>query len=168
LNRACHGVAEGEDGSKATAMYKFSLQSLLNHRKHIEENLDKELGRIKRVVNNEKRRLENVRKEKIKCREDLQKKQGDGKKVNEIILYFNYLDKLSKDIDKQKRCLKDVEKKYDIKRGELIEAMKKRKTLERLKEKEMKAFNYSEMKVEQDIMNEVAANRFIRKTSRPG
>jgi len=149
-------------------MYKFSLQSLLNHRKHIEENLDKELGRIKRVVNNEKRRLENIGKEKIKCRKELREKQGAGKKVNKIILYFNYLDKLSKDIDKQKRCLKDVEKEYDIKRSELIEAMKKRKTLERLREKEMKAFNYSEMKVEQDIMNEVAANRFIRKTFRPG
>ena len=105
------------------------------------------MGRIKRMVNNEKRRLDNIGQEKIKCRKELQKKQGDGNKVNEIILYFNYLDKLSKDIDKQKRCLKDVEKEYDIKRSELIEAMKKRKTLERLKEKEMKAFNYSEMKV---------------------
>jgi flagellar protein FliJ len=149
-------------------MYKFSLQSLLNHRKHIEENLEKELGRIRRVVNNEKRRLENIRKEKIKCRGEIQKRQGDGKKVNEIILCFNYLDKLSKDIDKQKRCLKDVEKKYDIKRSELIEAMKKKKTLDRLKEKEMKVFEYSKMKVEQDIMNEVAANRFINKTSGPG
>ncbi|MBW2252341.1 MAG: flagellar export protein FliJ [Deltaproteobacteria bacterium] len=149
-------------------MYKFSLQSLLNHRKHIEENLDKELGRIKRAVNNEKRRLENIKTEKLKCTKELPKKQGDGKKVNEIILCFNYLDKLSKDIDKQKRCLNDVEKEYDIKRNELIEAMKKRKTLEQLKEKDMKAFNYSKMKVEQDIMNEVAANRFIRKTSRTG
>lgn len=146
-------------------MYKFSLQSLLNHRKHIEENLEKELGRIKRAVNNEKRRLKNIIKEKIKYRKELKKNQSDGKKVNEIILYFNYLDKLSKDIGKQKRCLKDVEKEYNIKRSELIEAMKKRKTLERLKEKEMKAFNYSEMKVETNIMNEVAANRFIRKTS---
>jgi len=64
----------------------------------------------------------------------------------------------------KKRCLKEIEKEYDIKRSELIEAMKKRKTLDRLKEKEMKAFNYSEMKVEQDMMNEVAANQFIRKT----
>ena len=146
-------------------MYKFTLQSLLNHRKHIEENLDRELGHIKRSVNNEKRKLENIIKNKIKSTKELQKKQGDGKKVNEIILCFNYLDKLSKDIDKQKRCLKDVEKEYDIKRSELIEVMKKRKTLERLKEKEIKAFNYSEMKVEQDIINEVASNRFIRKTS---
>ena len=149
-------------------MYKFSLQSLLNHRKHIEENLDKELGKIKRAVNKEKKRLENITKEKIQCQQKLQKKQGDGKKVNEIILCFNYLDKLSKDIDKQKRCLKDVEKEYDIKRSELIEAMKKRKTIDRLKEKEMKAFNYSEMKVEQDMMNEVAANQFIRKTYQSG
>lgn len=148
-------------------MYKFSLQTLLDHRKHIEETLDKELGRIKREVNNEKGRLENIIKKKIKCKAELEKKQGDGNKVNEIILCFNYLDKLSKDIDEQKGCLKGVEKKYNIKRGELIEAMKKRKTMERLKEKEMKAFNYSKMKVEQDMMNEVAANRFIRKTSRP-
>jgi flagellar FliJ protein len=149
-------------------IYKFSLQSLLNHRKHIEENLEKELGRIKREVNNEKRRLENIIKKKIKCREELKKMQGDGKKVNEIILCFNYLDKLSKDIDKRKGRLKDVEKKYDLKRSELMEAMKKRKTLDRLKEKEMKAFEYSKMKVEQNIMNEVAANRFINKTSEPG
>jgi len=146
-------------------MYKFSLQPLLNHRKHIEENLDKELGRIKRAVNNEKRKLENIVKEKIKYREELHEKQGDCKRVNVIILCFNYIDKLSKDIDEQKRCIKDVEKKYNIKRSELIEAMKKRKTLDRLKEKEMKEFNYSEMKVEQDIMNEVASNRFTKKTS---
>ncbi len=146
-------------------MYKFNLQSLLNHRKHIEENLDKELGQIKRTVNREKRRLESIANEKMNCQQKLQKKQGDGKKINEIILCFNYLDKLSKDFDKQTRCLQDVEKEYDIKRSELIEAMKKRKTLDRLKEKEMKAFNYSQMKVEQDMMNEVAANQFIRKTS---
>ena len=146
-------------------MYKFSLQSLLNHRKHLEENLDKELGRIKRAVNIEERRLERLTKNKIKCQQDLQKNQDDGKKINEIILCFNYLDKLALDIDKQKKCLKNVEKEYEIKRSELIEAMKKRKTLVRLKEKEMKAFNYSEMKVEQDIMNEVAANQFSRKTS---
>ena len=146
-------------------MYKFSLQSLLNHRKHLEENLDKELGQIKRAVNREKRRLESIANEKMNCQQKLQKKQGDGKKINEIILCFNYLDKLSKDFDKQTRCLQDVEKEYDIKRSELIEAMKKRKTLDRLKEKEMKASNYSQMKVEQDMMNEVAANQFIRKTS---
>ena len=146
-------------------MYKFSLQSLLNHRKHLEENLDKELGQIKRAVNREKRRLESIANEKMNCQQKLQKKQGDGKKINEIILCFNYLDKLSKDFDKQTRCLQDVEKEYDIKRSELIEAMKKRKTLDRLKEKEMKAFKYSQMKVEQDMMNEVAANQFIRKTS---
>jgi len=146
-------------------MYKFSLQSLLNHRKHIEENLDKELGRIKRLANKEKRRLENIRKEKIKSAKKIQKKQGEGNKVNEIILCFNYLDKLSKDIDRQKKCLKNVEKEYDKKRSELIEAMKKRKTIERLKEKEMKAFSYSKMKAEQEIMNEVAAKRFIRKNS---
>ena len=75
---------------------------------------------------------------------------------------------MAKDIDEQKKRLKGVEKRYNIKRGELIAAMKNRKTLERLKEKEIKAFNYSNMKVEQDMMNEVAANRFIRKTSRPG
>ena len=146
-------------------MYKFSLQSLLNHRKHLEENLDKELGRIKRALNIEVRRLERLTKNKIKCQQNLQKKQDDGKKINEIILCFNYLHKLSIDIDKQKKCLKDVKKEYEVKRSELIEAMKKRKTLDRLKEKEMKAFNYSEMKVEQEIMNEVAANQFSRKTS---
>jgi len=146
-------------------MYKFSLQSLLNHRKHLEENLDKELGRIKRAVNIEERRLERLTKNKIKCQQNLQKNQDDGKKINEIILCFNYLHKLSIDIDKQKKCLKNAEKDYEIKRSELLEAMKKRKTLDRLKEKEMNEFNYSEMKVEQEIMNEVAANQFNRKTS---
>lgn len=123
---------------------------------------------MKRAVNIEKRKLESITKEKINCQQKLHQKQDDAKKINEIILCFNYLDKLSKDIDKQKRCLKEIEKEYEIKRSELIEAMKKRKTLDRLKEKEMKAFNYSEMKVEQDMMNEVAANQFIRKTYQSG
>jgi flagellar FliJ protein len=146
-------------------MYKFSLQSLLNHRKHIEENLDKELSQVKRAMNIEKRRLESIIRDKINCQQRLQKKQSSGKKIHEIILCFNYLDKLSKEIDTQTRRLKDVKKEYQLKRGELIEAMKKRKTLDRLKEKEMKAFDYLQMKNEQEMINEVAANQFIRNTS---
>lgn len=144
-------------------MYKFTLEPLLNHRKLEEENLQKELGACKTCLAEENRKLRTYKKEKNKLLGEMQQKQGEGITASENLLYFDFINRLSRDLDKQKVRLSEAEKIYDRKREELIEAVKKRKILEKLKDKKLAEYNQILEKSEQDFINEAAISQFNRK-----
>lgn len=142
------------------SMYKFTIQPLLNHRKFIEEILQKELSLFKRLLADEKKKLKDYEKARNRFLVELRQKQRESITVSENHLYFNFLVRLASDLDKQRDIVLEVEKKFDQKRDDLIEAMKNRKMLEKLKEKHLKAYNHKLMKNEQDFLNETAINMF--------
>ena len=144
-------------------MYKFTLQPLLNHRQSIEETLQKELSAFKRLLADEKKKLTDYERARNRFLVELQQKQRESITVSENLLYFNFLVRLDSDLDGQRDIVLDVERKFDRKRDDLIKAMKDRKTLDKLKEKRLKAYNYKLMKNEQDFLNEAAITIFNRK-----
>lgn len=146
-------------------MYNFTLQSLLNHRKFIEETLQKELALFKRSLIDEKKKLKDYEKVRNSLLVKLQQKQRESITVSENLLYLDFLVRMGSDLDKQRDRVLDIEKKIDRKRADLIEAMKAKKTLEKLKEKQLNEYNHKLMKNEQDFMNEAGINIFNR-TSR--
>lgn len=145
-------------------MYKFTLEPLLNHRKSVEDNLQKELGVCKTCLAEENRKLRTYKKEKNRVLGEMQQKQQEGITVSENLLYFDFIDRLSRDLDKQKQRLSEVKKKYNRKHNELIEAVKKRRILEKLKEKQLDEYNQRLEKSEQNFINEVAISQFNRKS----
>jgi flagellar FliJ protein len=144
-------------------MYKFNLESLLNHRKYTEEILQKEFAESKKMLGDEKKKLRKFEIEKQKCGTQLQLKQKEGKPAAEILVYINYIWKLSKNIDYQCRRVMAAQKTFGQKRLALIEAMKKRKILEKLKAKSLREYQQMMTKKEQDYMNEIAVNQHNRK-----
>jgi len=64
----------------------------------------------------------------------------------------------------QQEKVKDSEKKYAQKRDVLIEAVKKRKTIENLKEKGLATYSRELLKLDQDFLDEVAICRFHKET----
>jgi flagellar FliJ protein len=150
------------------SMYKFTIQPLLNHRKFIEEILQKELSLFKRLLADEKKKLKDYEKARNRFLLELRQKQRKSITVSENLLYFNFLVRLTSDFDNQRHIVLDVEKKFDRKRDDLIEAMKKRKMLEKLKEKHLKAYNHKLIKNEQDFLNEAAINIFNLKCRQEG
>jgi flagellar FliJ protein len=145
-------------------VYKFTLEPLLNHRKSEEENLQKELGVCKRLLAEENRKLRTYKKEKNRVLGEMQQKQQEGITVSENLLYFDFIDRLSRDLDKQKQRLSEVKKIYNRKHNELIEAVKKRKMLGKLKEKQLGEYNQKLKKTERNFINEVAISQFNRKS----
>lgn len=144
-------------------MFRFKLESLLNHRKYLEDARQKELASVNRLLQKEKNRLlEFQRKEKV-CRERLVNKQKEPHSPSEILICRNYLVKISTEIENQKQVILKVQEEQDLKRQGLVAAMKKRKTLDKLKDKAFRQYMKKELKKEQDFMNEVAGNRFHRK-----
>ena len=145
-------------------MYSFKLQTLLNHRRHQEEALQKLLADVHRELTVEQNQLHRQKRAKRENAHTLQQKQATGCTVTDCLLYVNYIEQLSRDIDQQRQRVKQAEKKVRNKRQELLEAVKKRKVLEKLKEKGHQAYLKKLMQNERKLMDEIASTRHARAT----
>ena len=144
-------------------MHQFKLEALLNHRRHLEDICQKELAESERLLADEKGKLSRWKKEKRDNIEILQVKQKQKINVSDIVLSVNYLQRLSENIEVQKQCVREATKKVNQRRQELIIIVKKRKTLEKLKEKDRLAYQQKLMQNERKFMDEVASTRNARK-----
>ena len=144
-------------------MYRFNLESLLNHRRYQVEVLQKELADLKIRLDAEKDKLWLLRQKKRKTVLLLNEKQTDGRPASEIKLYIDFVEQLSKKMEAQKQKVLEAERNFSLKRQDLVEAMKKRKILDRLKEKGLQAYEQDQLKKERNLMDEVAAHQFNHK-----
>lgn len=145
-------------------MYKFPLGAVLKHRKFLEDNLQKELGVLKRLLVDDKKKLSDIKNTKRKYSKELQFKQQKSITVSDSLLYIRFIDRLSKRHDMQNDRVLQSEQNVDEKREELLEALKKKKVLERLKEKGIETYKQNGLKKERIFLNEMASVRFKRKT----
>jgi flagellar FliJ protein len=144
-------------------MYRFKLEALLNYRRHQEEACQKELAQARRRLTDKREKLERKKKEKQESLEKLQVKKKVSTTVSDIILYMNYIQQLSKDIEDQAMLVHKTAKLVDQKRHELVSIMQKHKTLKNLKYKEQQAYQQKLMQDERKLMDEIASIRHARK-----
>ena len=142
-------------------MYRFNLESLLNYRRYQEEILQKELADFKNQLIQQEQQLRQLKQAWRQNSLELHQRQKRGGTVSGVMMYFRYLDRLTVDIEEQKRRARQTKKKIERKRRELLDIVKKRKTLEKLKEKEFNTFQQQQQKKERDFLDEAAATRFI-------
>jgi len=148
-------------------MYRFKLEALLIHRRHQEDACQKELGQARRKLADKQEELGRKKRENRENIQKLQTKQKEGAGVSGIILYINYIQQLSKDIEDQTGRVQEAAKKVDQKRNELILIVKKRKTLEKLKDKEWQTYQQKMVQDERKLMDEIASTRYAG-TMKPG
>ena len=145
-------------------MYIFKLEALLNHRRHQEEIHQKNLAEANRKLLHEQKKLGTKKKEKRRYVLKMQEKQQKGTTVRDIVLYMNYLGKLSILIAEQQHRFDTAVKQVEQMRVELLAIVKKRKILERLKEKEWLIYQQKMKNDERKLMDEIASARHVRKT----
>ena len=141
-------------------MYRFKLEALLKHRRHQEEACQKELAQARRKLADEQEELGRKKRKKRENIQKLQIKQKESAGVSGIILYISYIQQLSKDIQDQTGCVQEAAKKVDQKRNELILTVKRRKTLEKLKDKEWQNYRQKMMQDERKLIDEIASTRY--------
>ena len=141
----------------------FKLEALLNHRRHQEENCQKELAKADRKLADERETLEQKKRKKQAYLEQLQSKKKGHTTVNDIMLYIDYIEQLSRDIEYQAMQVRYAIKMFDQKRQDLIAAMKKHETLKKLKFEEKQAYQRKMMLDERKLTDEIASIRHARK-----
>lgn len=119
--------------------FKYKYEKILKNKMQHEETIKNECVMIKRGLELEKIKLTiSQDKEKELQRELLVKRSASSGSmaVNELTQYHKYLIYLSEFIHRKKDEIQLLEKKLDLKRNELIDAMRDTKTFEKLKTKE--------------------------------
>lgn len=143
-------------------MYQFKLQTLLNHRRHQEEVCQKELAEAQRDLSDAQEKLRGLKKNKRENIQTLQARQNQPHNASNILIFINYIKKITIDIGAQSQQVHRASKQVTQKRDNLIAIVKKRKTLEKLKEKEWLDYQRKVMQAERKFNDEVAATRHIR------
>jgi flagellar FliJ protein len=143
-------------------MYRFNLQVVLDYRKRIEEGLQIELSQIQRELEKEKQLFLAYRREKNYYEEELVKREEKEINVNEALLYRDYLRGMRIRIKEQRDIVAKAKGDFDIKQNELLNATKKRKVLEKVKEKEWKRFKENIERRERILVDEAGMRKYQR------
>ena len=144
------------------AGFNFRLETVLQHRRRTEEDCQRKLAAALTDLAREKRGLAGLENSRDQGREEFQHKLKSHMTASEMLFYQRYFDQLAVYIAEQKRKVAAAEQLFEKRRTELAAALKKRKVLDKLKEKQMIAAVKKGLKREQDFMNEMAVVRHAR------
>jgi len=143
-------------------MYRFNLQVLLDYRKRIEEGLQIELSQVQRELEKEKQLLTAYQREKRYYEEELVRREEKEIDVSEALLYRDYLRGMRIRIKEQRDVVAKAKGDLDIKQNELLNATKKKKVLEKVKEKEWKRFKENLERKERTLIDEIGMRKYQR------
>ncbi len=136
--------------------FHFSLQKVLDVRRHREKQRKIELSKANRKLLQEQSELDKLNIEK-EAHLNIGSTNGDDTPdLNTLKVNGSYLRQLSEQISAQRTEVKKTEKKTEERREELIEAVKKKKIVEKLRERKMEDYRQDLVKQEQKKDNEAA------------
>ncbi len=137
---------------------KFRFETLLKIRKNREDVLVRELGMIENHLQNQKKRLQFMQDIAEDRKKEMTRIMDQPLNIDKLVLYDNFFSGVSNEEKRQNQVIGEIEEKFQKKRAEVIEAMRKRRTLEILKEKDAGKQRKAQQKKEIEIQDETGAN----------
>lgn len=146
------------------AKFKFRLQTVLNYKTQQEENKKNELGKAIQQLEAEKKKLRILEGQLAKLVNEFNE-SAKKTTVTKLIEYNGFLSVLNKRIKAQKENVNLKAQIVDKIREELLEAVKERKILDKLKEKKLQEFFIETKKDEQKINDEIVSYNFKERST---
>lgn len=134
--------------------YKFKLQRVLDYKETLEELKKSEYGTAIQKLNEEKEILSNY----ISKKSEIIKQFNtidDKINIGSFRTYNNYISEITNRIKKQEENVMYAEREAIKIQEELLEAMKEKKSFEKLKEKDYREFILEEKREEEKIMDQI-------------
>jgi flagellar export protein FliJ len=143
--------------------FHFKLQPLLSKELIYENECIGRLRAIQGKLLNEEDKIINLKNQKMICQNDLGlKKQNDIAAV-ELRTYEEYFLKLGSDVDSGNIKLQEMTKEFRIVQEELTNIIKKRKALEKLRDKWEEEYNDYLVSLSNKEMDDIAMTKFANK-----
>lgn len=146
-----------------SAKFHFKLQPLLNKERIYEEECVGRLRAVQGTLLGQNIELENLKKRKRMSQSDLASRKREGITSKELTIYEDYFVNLAVSMDVSKSRIQEISNELNIVRDELIEIVKKRKALEKLRDRwEEEYSNYLEALSNKE-MDDIAMTKFNNK-----
>jgi len=141
----------------------FRFETILRLNKNKEDLLQRDMGQINAMIQKQQDSQSFMREVTENKREELNQKKRQNIDVNTMILYDNFFRGTQVHKTRQDTIISEITIKLEAKREEVVEAMRKRKTLEILKDRDMLKERKLREKKEVAVQDENAANLWGRK-----
>ena len=138
--------------------FKFSLEKVLSLREFEQNQAQIELGKAQSVVNDINEQLKFIASEIVKSNES----RANSADLNFLLSVENYVNGLNY---KKEMLLEELTKAQLVleeKRAIVVEAIKKRKSLEKLKEKQFEEYKKQYNLEEEKILDEISTSKFCK------
>ncbi|MCF6149313.1 MAG: flagellar export protein FliJ [Candidatus Kuenenia sp.] len=143
--------------------FRFKFQKLLDLEKFREEEIAKELKKVQKKLH-EEQKMELLLKSLLETRQsEMTKMLQTYADASAFVLFESYFTKLNGDIIAQRSKIKKISEEVEQVRQRLLSVFKKRKLLEKLRERHVKEFDDQEKRLESKKLDEIATNRFYYK-----
>lgn len=141
-------------------MFTFKLQRLLDVRIKLEETKKSEFLEAKKKLDDEidKKTQLDLKKSNLICEvREMIETSNIRSGINDYNKYINYLKEQIVTIEKNIEVLKEV---VNAKQKELVDAVKDRKIIEKMRERELEKYKKEELKIEENIVNEIVSYNY--------
>ena len=142
--------------------FVFKFQSVLDHKKHIEEKLKDELSELNNKLKNQEQLLDLLRCRLLESQCNWLDDNSENSNAGTAMWYQQYFLDLQIRINQEEELRKRIQEVVEVKRGEYIEAQKERMTIEKIEHKEQREYLYNVERAEQQMIDQTAAIGFIR------
>ena len=140
----------------------FRFETILRLNKKKEDLLQRGMGQINAHYQRQKDQQQFMQDATAASKDELNEKKRSGVSLETMILYDNFARGTQTHVEKQSKIISEINTKLEAKREEVVEAMRKRRTMEILKERDMLKERKVRERKETAILDEVASNLWMR------
>lgn len=140
--------------------FYFKFQKLLEIEKLKEEELVKELKLLQKQLQDDEKLLTLLQSVFTMQQGEMEKELRKPQEASVFVLYEVYFAKLRRDIAAQGAKIKESAKKVDLAREKLLVVFKRKKVLEKLRERHEKEYKEQMLRLENKNYDEIATSRF--------
>ncbi len=140
----------------------FRFDIILRLNKNKEDLLKRDMGQINALYQRQQDQKQFLQDTTEKSRNELNQRKRSNVGVETMILYDNFFQGTRTQGERQEKIILEISTKLEAKREEVVEAMRKRRTLEILKERVILKERKIRERKETAILDEVASNLWGR------
>ncbi|MDR1689577.1 MAG: flagellar export protein FliJ [Clostridiales bacterium] len=142
------------------AKFVFRFKSYLSVKEKVEDQKKIAYGKALKQLEEEKRKKREMINERENAINSFKEKLQKRISAADTQMHNNFLAYIKEAISKQEKVIKAAENEAEKKRLELVEAMKERKTLEKLKERDYEEYVIESKKEEEKITDGVVSYKY--------
>ena len=140
----------------------FRFDIILRLNKNKEDLLKRDMGQINALYQRQQDQKQFLQDTTEKSRNELNQRKRSNVGVETMILYDNFFQGTRTQGERQAKIILEISTKLEAKREEVVEAMRERRTMEILKERDILKERKIREKKETAILDEVASNLWGR------